>query len=216
MIQLFHVYQSYGGDHHTLSDLSLEIEKGELVYLAGPSGAGKTTLLRVIMAAVQPSRGQVFVAGQNLSKLRRSAIPYLRRNIGVVFQDFKLLPYRSVGANVALTLEILNLRSNEIQRRTMAILKDLGLLHKQHQFPRWLSGGEQQRCAIARALVHDPQLLLADEPTGNLDPDTAHDVIELLKSANARGTTVVVATHDPVLLRDPTARVVHLERGRLA
>jgi cell division transport system ATP-binding protein len=215
MIQLFHVYKSYGGDNQALVDVTLEVEKGEFVFLAGPSGAGKSTLLKLIFCAERPSRGQLLVNGRNVARLRRSAVPFLRRNMGVVFQDFKLLQRRTVEENVAIAREIVGAPRREIRRQTYAILKEVGLAHKLHQLPPRLSGGEQQRVAIARALVNEPQLLLADEPTGNLDEARSAEIVELLTQANARGTTIVVATHDRNLIESTDRRVIGLEGGRV-
>ncbi len=216
MIQMFHVYKSYGRDNHALTDVTLEVDKGEWVYLTGPSGAGKTTLLRLIFCAERPTRGQLLVNGRNIARLKRSAIPYLRRNIGVVFQDFKLLPRLTVEENVAIAREIVWAPRREIRRQTYAVLKEVGLAHKLHQLPPRLSGGEQQRVAIARALVNEPHILLADEPTGNLDADRSAEILALLEQANANGTTVIVATHDMSLLRSTNKRVIALEDGRIA
>jgi cell division transport system ATP-binding protein len=215
MIQLYHVHKSYGADIPALIDLTLEIAKGEFVFVTGPSGAGKSTLLRLIFSAERPNRGQLLVNGRNTSRLRASAIPYLRRNIGVVFQDFKLLPQRTVEENVGIVLEVMGLARRDIRRRTFTLLKQLGLAHKMHQLPPRLSGGEQQRVAIARALINEPQILLADEPTGNLDPERSEEIMGLLQAANARGTTVVVATHDKALMSRLDKRVIALENGRL-
>ncbi len=215
MIQLFHVYKSFGADNHALVDVNLEIEKGDFVFLTGPSGAGKTTLLRLIFSADKPARGQLLVSGRNISRLNPRAVPYLRRTIGVVFQDFKLLPRRTVEANVNIALEILGTPRRDIRRRTYSILKQVGLAHKLHQYPPHLSGGEQQRVAIARALVNEPQILLADEPTGNLDQERSAEIMALLEEANSRGTTVIVATHDPTLLFETGKRVIRLEDGRV-
>ena len=214
MIQLFHVYKSYGADVQALVDVSLDIDKGEFVFLTGPSGAGKSTLLRLIFCAERPTRGQLLVNGRNVARLSGRAVPYLRRNIGVVFQDFKLLARRTVEENVSLALEVVGAPTRTVRQKSYGILKQVGLAHKLHQLPPRLSGGEQQRVAIARALVNEPQILLADEPTGNLDPERAHEIMELLESASARGTTIVVATHDQRLL-DRGKRVVTLEAGRL-
>lgn len=215
MIQLFHLYKTYGDDAPALADITVEIEKGELVYLTGPSGAGKSTLLRLLFAAERPTRGQLLVNGWNMVRLRPSAVPYLRRNIGVVFQDFKLLARRSVQDNVAITLEVLGLPRRTIQTRVFRILEEVGLGHKRHELPPRLSGGEQQRAAIARALVNEPLILLADEPTGSLDAEQADRIMQLLERANTRGTTVVVATHDRALLERGHRRVLRLEEGRL-
>ena len=215
MIQLFHVYHSYGSERPTLADVTLEIEKGELVFLTGPSGAGKSTLLKLVFCAEQPTRGQLLVGGRNISRLARRAVPYLRRNVGVVFQDFKLLPRRSVEDNVGIALEVLGLPRREVRRRTYAVLKQLGLAHKRHVLPPRLSGGEQQRVAIGRALVNEPQILLCDEPTGNLDRERSEEIMGLLEEANSRGATVVIATHDPTLLNRGGRRVVVLDEGRV-
>ena len=215
MIQMYHVDMRYPGETYGLRDVSLSVERGEFVFLTGPSGAGKTTLLRLLFGAEHPSRGQIVVAGRNVSRLSPSSIPELRRQIGVIFQDFKLLPERTVFENVGITLEIAGLPQRELRARTWSMLRRLGLGHRLDHRPRALSGGEQQRVAIARALVNDPPLLLADEPTGNLDPDLALDIMDIIADAHARGTTVIVATHDPHLLeRYPHRRLV-LDSGRL-
>ena len=216
MIQLYHVYKTYGSDAPALADVTLDIGKGEFVFVTGPSGAGKSTLLRLILNAEMPSRGHLLVNGRNTLRLKRSAIPYLRRNIGVVFQDFKLLTRRTVEDNVAISLEVLGLPRREIRRRTFNMLKQVGLVHKLHQLPPRLSGGEQQRVAVARALIGEPQILLADEPTGNLDGERSVEIMELLEQANARGTTVVVATHDKGWVRmRGDKRIIALEQGRV-
>lgn len=215
MIQMFHIYKRYGADHAALVDVNLKVAKGEMVFLTGPSGAGKTTLLRLIFAAEQATQGQLLIDGQNIAKIKRHSIPALRRNIGVVFQDFKLLARRSVEDNVAITLEALGLSRKDVRRRSFAMLKRVGVAHKRHELPPTLSGGEQQRVAIARALVNEPKVLIADEPTGNLDADRAAEVMDLLLQANSRGTTVVVATHDPQLLDGGCHRVIRLQAGRV-
>ena len=214
MIQLFHVDKLYGKDA-ALADVTLHIERGELVFLTGASGAGKSTLLKLIFAAETPTRGQILVGGRNIARLTRAQIPYLRRTIGVVFQDFKLIPTRTVFDNVAYTLEVLGMERREIARRVSSILRDVGLGHRMASYPQKLSGGEQQRVAIARALVNDPQILLADEPTGNLDAEVTIDVLRLITSQNARGTTVVFATHDQGLLQRNARRVITLAGGRM-
>ncbi|MCC7072743.1 MAG: ATP-binding cassette domain-containing protein [Deltaproteobacteria bacterium] len=215
MIELFHVSMRYAGaDRPALDDVTLEIRKGEFCLLAGPSGAGKTSLLRLLFCAEAATGGQVFVGGRNLARLKPARIPEVRRNIGVVFQDFKLLPGRSVLDNVALAIEVQGRRREEVRERAVGVLKQVGLGHKLHQHAERLSGGEQQRVAIARALVVEPALLLCDEPTGNLDAERAQGILELLVTAHVRGTTVVVATHDPALLGG-NRRVVRLEDGRV-
>jgi cell division transport system ATP-binding protein len=215
VIQLFHVTKEYPGDGPALQDVTLEIEKGEFVFLTGPSGAGKSTLLKLIFCDEPATSGQLLLFGKNVAKIRPAAIPYVRRNIGVVFQDFKLLPQRTVHENVALPLEVRSLPDREIKKRVRGLLRSVGLEHRADKFPPSLSGGEQQRVAVARALATDPALLLADEPTGNLDPERTLEVMDLLHGASARGTTVVVATHDRSLLERYKRRVVLLERGRL-
>ncbi len=215
MIQLFHVTKEYPGDGPALQDVTLTVEKGEFVFLTGASGAGKSTLLKLIFCDEPATSGQLLLFGKNVAKIRPAAVPYVRRHIGVVFQDFKLLPQRTVAENVALPLDVRALPEKEIRRRVRALLRSVGLEHRADKFPPSLSGGEQQRVAVARALAADPTLLLADEPTGNLDPDRTLEVMDLLYGANARGTTVVVATHDRTLLERYKRRVVVLERGRL-
>jgi cell division transport system ATP-binding protein len=215
VIQLFHVTKEYPGDGPALQDVSLEIEKGEFVFLTGPSGAGKSTLLKLIFCDEPATSGQLLLFGKNVAKIRRSAVPWVRRSIGVVFQDFKLLAQRTVAENVALPLEVRGLPEKDIRKRVRGLLRQVGLEHRADKFPPSLSGGEQQRVAVVRALAADPVLLLADEPTGNLDPDRTLEVMDLLYGANARGTTVVVATHDRTLLERYKKRVVVLDRGRL-
>jgi cell division transport system ATP-binding protein len=215
VIQLFHVQKQYGAEAPALVDVSLEIGKGEFVFLTGPSGAGKSTLLKLVFCAEPPTSGQILVFGRNVARVRASSVPYIRRSIGVIFQDFKLLERRTLAENVAFPLEVRGVRPREVERRVTLALRGVGLEHRANRFPLSLSGGEQQRAAVARALVGDPALLLADEPTGNLDADRTAEVMQLLEGANARGTTVVVATHDQALLARHKKRIVALEGGRL-
>lgn len=215
MIELHNVTVQYQKDSSALSSISLNIPKGDFVFLTGPSGAGKSTLLKLVYGAVEPVRGHVVVDGQNLTRLPRKQIPYLRRNIGVVFQDFKLLNARSVFDNVALTLEVLGWESKDIGKKVFHILKRLGIEHKKDVAPLRLSGGEQQRVALARALVNDPKILLADEPTGNLDDANKDQILTIFREANIRGTTVLIASHDRRVLNSVHGRVVHLEKGVL-
>jgi cell division transport system ATP-binding protein len=215
MIQLFHVTKEYPGEPPALHDVTLEVGKGEFVFLTGPSGAGKSTLLRLVFCAEAPTSGQILLLGRNVARIGPRQVPWVRRHVGVVFQDFKLLPGRTVGENVALPLEVRGLSGRELRRRVAGLLRSVGLEHKAGKFPPSLSGGEQQRVAVARALAPDPALLLADEPTGNLDAERTLEVMELLAAANARGTTVIIATHDRSLLERYPRRVVALERGRL-
>jgi cell division transport system ATP-binding protein len=215
VIQLFHVKKSYPGDAPVLDDITVRVEKGEFVWLTGPSGAGKSTLLKLLFCAESPSSGQILVGGRNIVRLAQGGIPYLRRNIGIVFQDFKLLDNRTVLENVGYALEVLGVPDGEIRERSLKRLEQVGLDHKAESLPRRLSGGEQQRVAIARALVNEPTILLADEPTGNLDPGLTDSILQLLFDANARGTTVIVATHDRSLLVRYHKRTISLDKGRL-
>jgi cell division transport system ATP-binding protein len=215
MIQAFHVYKQYDRESVALADVTLNIEKGEFCFLTGPSGAGKTTFLKLVFREELPSQGQILVGGRNVTALPESQIPVLRRSIGVVFQDFKLIKRKTILENVAFVLRILGVPGREQKRRAFASLKAVGLHHKMHAYPLQLSGGEQQRVAIARALINEPILLLADEPTGNLDPEMAQEIMTLFQEVNARGTTVMVATHDRDMIQRMGKRVITLERGRL-
>jgi cell division transport system ATP-binding protein len=215
MIQMFHVTKAYPGDPPVLVDINLDIEKGEFVFLTGPSGAGKSTLLKLMFLAERATRGQILLAGRNVARLRESGIPYLRRNIGVVFQDFKLLPTRTVAENVGFTLDVLGTPRDEVRDRSLKMLRRVGLEHKADVSPLRLSGGEQQRVSLCRALVNDPALLLADEPTGNLDPALTVEIMDLLTDVNARGTTIVVATHDATLIERYQRRTLRLEKGTM-
>lgn len=213
MIQLHNVSMAYQSDVTALNGINLKVPKGDFIFLTGQSGAGKSTLLKLLYAALLPTRGQVLIEGQNVTRLTRSQIPYLRRNVGVVFQDFKLLPQRTVMENVAITLEVLGWGKKDIGKKVYHMLKQMGLEHKINSTPLRLSGGEQQRVALARALVNDPKILLADEPTGNLDDENKEQILSIFKEANIRGTTVVVATHDRRLIENSHRRVVVLEKG---
>jgi cell division transport system ATP-binding protein len=214
-VRMFHVSKSYSAGSFALHDVSLEVRRGEFLFLTGPSGAGKTTLLKLIFAAERPSEGQIVVLGRNIARLGDTAIPRLRRRVGVVFQDFKLLPRRTVEENVALALDVVATPRRRARAKVFAILKQLGLQHRRHHHPLSLSGGEQQRVAIARALVNEPDILLADEPTGNLDPDLTVEIMDLIASAATRGTTVLVATHELDLVSRYGKRVLRLEAGRV-
>ena len=214
-VRMFHVSKSYEAGNFALRDVSLEFGRGEFVFLTGPSGAGKTSLLKLVFAAEQPSEGQIVVLGRNIARLGASAVPALRRRIGVVFQDFKLLPGRTVEENVALTLDVVGTKRRQARAKVFAILKQLGLQHRRYHHPLSLSGGEQQRVAIARALVNEPEILLADEPTGNLDPDLTIDIMDLIAGASTRGTTVVVATHELGIVSRYGKRAIRLDQGRV-
>jgi cell division transport system ATP-binding protein len=216
MIQAFHVYKSYDRESTALFDITLHVQKGEFCFLTGPSGAGKTTFLKLVFREEVPTQGQILVAGRNITAIPAAQIPELRRSIGVVFQDFKLLKRKTILENVAFVLRILGVAPKEQKRRAFASLKAVGLHHKMHAFPLQLSGGEQQRVAIARALINEPMLLLADEPTGNLDPEMAQEIMSLFQDVNARGTTVLVATHDRDMIQRMGKRVITLEKGRVA
>ena len=215
MIQLFQVYKSFGTKNLALSDINLTVKKGEFVFITGPSGAGKTTLLKIIFCEERPTSGHALVGGRNLNRIKDKDLSLLRRRIGVVFQDFKLLQRRNVFENVALALEIIGFPLSIIRKKVHQTLRYLSLTNKEGYYPPQLSGGEQQRVAIARAIVNNPLLLLADEPTGNLDPDLTMEIMDLLKQVHIRGTTVLVATHNQELLRDTTRRVITLDNGRI-
>ncbi len=212
-IRMFHVSKAYAAGSFALRDVSLEFRRGEFVFLTGPSGAGKTSLLKLLFSAEEPTEGQIVVLGRNIVRLGQAAIPQLRRRIGVVFQDFKLLPRRTIEENVALSLEVVGTPRRVTRAKVFAMLKQLGLQHRRYHHPLSLSGGEQQRVAIARALVNEPEILLADEPTGNLDPDLTLEIMGLIASAATRGTTVVVATHELDLVSRYGKRIVRLHAG---
>jgi cell division transport system ATP-binding protein len=216
LVRLYHVSKSYDqAGSWALRDVSLEIEKSELAFVTGPSGAGKSTLMRLMFAAERPSDGQLLVLGRNVGELGPAGVARLRRRIGVVFQDFKLLHRRTVEDNVGVALDVIGVPARERKARVFAMLKRVGLQHRRHQHPLSLSGGEQQRLALARALVNDPELLLADEPTGNLDPELTLQIMDLIAAAAARGTAVFVATHDHALVERYGRRRLRLEAGRL-
>ena len=212
MIQLFRV-SKYFGAKAALREVTVRIRKGEFVFLTGPSGAGKTTLLRLMFGAEQPTEGQILINGVNLSRVGGSKLDLLRRKIGFVFQDFKLLNRRTVLQNVALASEVTGEKWAITRKKTHQLLRAVGLAAKEQSYPLELSGGEQQRVAIARAMVNDPLILLADEPTGNLDPEITKDIMILFRSINLRGTTVIIATHNKELLRNTDQRIVFLHNG---
>jgi cell division transport system ATP-binding protein len=205
----------YGRGEYALHNLNLTVDKGEFAFLTGPSGAGKSTLLRLLLLEERPSEGDVIVGGRNLSHLTRDEIQAYRRTVGFVFQDFKLIPTKTIFENVAFVQRVLGRPVEEQRRSTYQVLKWVGLQHRLNALPEELSGGEQQRVAIARALVNEPHLVLADEPTGNLDPDLSLEIMNLFRDMNARGTTVLVATHDRELIKWVGRRVISLDHGEM-
>jgi cell division transport system ATP-binding protein len=215
LIEMHHLSKLYSRGLYALRDLSLTVLKGEFVFLAGASGAGKSTLLRLLLMQDRPSEGELIVNGYDLATLKRSEIQEYRRGIGFVFQDFKLVPSRTVLENISFVPEVQGVPLAQQRRRAFQVLKGVGLQHRMNAYPGELSGGEQQRIAIARALVNEPALILADEPTGNLDPDLSLEVMNLFREINAGGTTVLVATHDRELIRLVGRRTVTLGHGRI-
>jgi cell division transport system ATP-binding protein len=209
------VTKVYDGGSVAVDQASMRIGRGEFVFLVGPTGCGKSTCIRLLQKEIEPSKGSISIAGKELGEIPRSRLPYLRRNIGVVFQDYKLLPNRTVYDNVAYSLQVIGEARQEIRRKVPDILRLVGLSTKLHNFPDELSGGEQQRVSIARAFVNHPPLLLADEPTGNLDPETSIGIMQLIYRINRTGTTVVVATHDKEMVDKMRRRVIELREGRI-
>jgi cell division transport system ATP-binding protein len=209
------VTKIYDGGAVGLQRVSMRIGRGEFVFLVGPTGCGKSTCIRLLLKEIEPSEGELAIAGRSLADVPRSKVPFLRRNIGVVFQDYKLLPNRTVYANVAYSLEVIGESRDSIRKKVPDILRLVGLSTKLHNYPDELSGGEQQRVSIARAFVNHPPLLLADEPTGNLDPETSIGIMQLIYRINRTGSTVVVATHDQSMVDKMRRRVIELEEGRL-
>ena len=216
MIEFTHVTKSYEQSSAVLHDLSFKIEKAEFIFLTGVSGAGKTTLLKLIFMEEKPSSGSVFVCGFDSKNINSGKLPFLRRKLGIVFQDFRLLEDRNIYENVAFTLRVIGKKEHEIKRKVFEVLSFTGLSHKCFHFPQQLSGGEQQRVAIARAVINDPWVLLADEPTGNLDISISHEIFNLLQTINSWGTTVIMATHDLALIQPYHYRQLILSQGRLA
>jgi len=215
VIESHRLSKLYNRGVYALRDLSLTIDKGEFIFLTGPSGAGKSTFLRLLLREDLPSEGDLTVSGRNLKSLRPSEVQTYRRTVGFVFQDFRLIPRFTVFQNVSFVMRVLGVPVAVQQRKTFQVLKWVGLQHRMNAHPEELSGGEQQRVAIARALVNDPQLVLADEPTGNLDPDLSLEIMNLFREINARGTTVLVATHDRELIRRVGRRAITLDHGRV-
>lgn len=216
MIQLFHVSKTYPPNSQALNDISLDIGKGEFVFLTGPSGAGKTTLLKLLFREEEPSKGQILLKGQNINRLNRRGVARLRREIGLVFQEFKLLPRLTAVENVVLAAEVIGTSKSESHTKAYHLLRELGLKEKQSAKPLTLSGGEQQRVAIARAVVNEPILLLADEPTGNLDAELAEETMRLFVKIRKRGTTIIIASHNLELIKRYGTRVISLRKGVVA
>ena len=215
MIHFYHVTKRFDRWSTALHDVTFHIEKGEFVFLTGPSGAGKSTLLKLILRQITPSEGQIVVNGRNLNAMKPGHLPWFRREIGMVFQDFKLIERMTVFDNLSFILTVLNVPPKEHKKRAYSALRMVNLHHKLTSFPLQLSGGEQQRVAIARALINDPLVLVADEPTGNLDPDLSREVLQIFSEANLRGSTVLLATHDRELIRSSGRRIITLDQGRI-
>jgi len=214
MVNLYHVYKRYGAVQ-TLSDITFEINKGEFVYITGPSGAGKTTLLNIIFCAISFNEGQIVVGGKNILKMRDNSIPYYRREIGMVFQDFQLLTHKTVFQNISFAQHAVGNWGRKAKQKAWWQLKDVELTNKKDHYPLQLSGGEQQRVAIARALINNPKIVMADEPTGNLDEEMSHQIMRLFKKANEEGSTVIFATHNQRLIEEFPARTIRLNKGRM-
>ncbi|MDG0794619.1 cell division ATP-binding protein FtsE [Cohnella ginsengisoli] len=215
MIEMHDIWKTYPDGTPALQGINIVIDRNEFVYVVGPSGAGKSTFMKLIYREEVPTKGQLSVNGFNIGKLKQRKIPYVRRNIGVVFQDFRLLPKLSVYENVAFAMEVVESPKRQIRRRTMEVLELVGLKHKASSLPAQLSGGEQQRVAIARAIVNSPSVIVADEPTGNLDPETSWGIMKLLEEINFRGTTIVMATHNKEIVNTLRKRVIAIERGTI-
>ncbi len=215
MITINNVSKVYPNGSQAVKNITLHIEKGEFVFIIGSSGSGKSTLIKMLMKELDPTSGEIIINGINTTKMSRSQVPYLRRNLGIVFQDFRLLPKKTVYENVAFAMRVTEASSRHIARNVPTVLSLVGLQNKSRAYPNELSGGEQQRTALARAIVNNPPILIADEPTGNLDPETAWDIMYLLDEINKRGTTVVVATHASDIVDEMQKRVVMLNHGNI-
>ncbi|MFA7077331.1 MAG: cell division ATP-binding protein FtsE [Syntrophomonas sp.] len=215
LVQFYNVTKVYRNGVKALNDVSLKIDRGEFIFLMGPSGAGKSTFIKMLFREEIPTQGQIFISSRSIVRMKRSEVPQLRRSMGVVFQDFKLLENKTVAENIAFALKVVGTRNKDIGPRTAEVIQMVGLKGKEKSFPGQLSGGEQQRVGIARAIANRPLLLIADEPSGNLDMDTAQEIMELLYDINRKGTTIVMATHARELVRSAGKRVVTLEAGRV-
>ena len=215
MLRMTDVSKVYPGGNVALQDINVHIEPGEFVFVVGPSGAGKSTFIKMLFREVLPTTGSIFVNGVDILELTPKEIPYMRRQLGIIFQVYRLLPDRTVYENVAFAMQVIETPHRKIKRRVLNVLDLVGLRHRANAYPNELSGGEQQRIAIARAIVNDPLLVIADEPTGNLDPDTSWDIMEIFKEINATGTTIVMATHDKEVVDAMGKRVIAIESGRI-
>jgi len=215
LVQFYNVSKVYKNGVKALNDISLKIDRGEFIFLMGSSGAGKSTLIKMLFREEVPTRGQIFIASRSIVRMKRSEVPQLRRNMGVVFQDFKLLENKTVAENIAFAMKVVGCKTRDIPPRTTEVIQMVGLKGKENSFPGQLSGGEQQRIGIARAIANRPLLLIADEPSGNLDMDTAREIMELLYDINRKGTTVVMATHARELVKNARKRIITLEAGQI-
>lgn len=215
MIEMKNVYKRYSNGVLALNDINVKIDQGEFVYIIGSSGAGKSTFIKLMYREEKPTKGDIIIAGQNVSKLKERDIPYLRRNIGIVFQDFKLLPNLTVFENVAFAMEVIEKDAREMKKRVMEVLEQVKLKHKARSLPSELSGGEQQRVSIARSIVNRPKVIIADEPTGNLDPETSWEIMDIFEEINAMGTTIVMATHNKEIVNTMRKRVLEIDGGQI-
>lgn len=214
IIRMFHVYKRFGSKT-ALKDISIDVEKNEMLFVNGPSGAGKSTLLKLLYLGETLSEGQILIDGINISRIARSRIPFLRRKFGIIFQDYKLIPTKTIFENISLVLEVAGRNQRYIQKKVSSVLRTVGMEERLNAYPPSLSGGEQQRIAVARAIAGDPKIILADEPTGSLDSESAHIIITLLKGFHDRGATVIIATHDKNIINKAKGRVIHLKEGEI-
>jgi len=215
IIQMDHIFMQYKKHTEIIHDLNISIDKGEFIFLVGSSGAGKTTVLRMLYREIIPTSGEIIVAGQNIAKLRSWQLPYYRRKLGLVFQDFKLLPNRTISQNISLSMQVTKAKRSNIKKNVDRVLEWTALSHRRDALPDDISGGEQQRAAIARAIVNDPSVILADEPTGNLDPELSMEIMRIFERFNMRGATVLVATHNINLVRQFNKRIIRIDHGRI-